>query len=226
LFSWKKLVYLFIYQLFNEKVKLVGHGQELNKKVQELYRGVRGAIPTHALRIQQSSEEQLFLKFSDGTNLGQLCEKIERGFENLTNDHSIEFDAVMNVKNVIEAIQRVQKSADAVIRVNINIYGPESKCGEVGRDLSDKSLFLQEPNERREGTTYYNPHILLLEGIDDPETEEVVEAPNSNSEVYIPSSDRNEDFQETIAEVFSSLKRSDELRRLEGSENLNRALYQ
>uniref|UniRef100_A0A093VGA7 Putative SWI/SNF-related matrix-associated actin-dependent regulator of chromatin subfamily A member 3-like 1 n=1 Tax=Talaromyces marneffei PM1 TaxID=1077442 RepID=A0A093VGA7_TALMA len=148
---------------------------------------------------------------------------MERGLKDLAMEPLIEFDALVNLQILGDAIRRAQKQSDAAIRVDVNIYGPEASRDRVGKYLSDKGLFLQPPNERRRGTRYDNPHILQLDDLGGSDTEE----DNSDSDVASSdaSSEQNEDFQETIAEVFNSLTRSDDLRGVRGSEGLNRTLY-
>ncbi|KAF3400768.1 putative SWI/SNF-related matrix-associated actin-dependent regulator of chromatin [Talaromyces pinophilus] len=209
---------------YNEKVKLVGQGEELQRRVQEIRNGGSYLPRSYTLRVQPSAELQLFLKFADNGDLGYLNEKMEGKLKDIANEPSIELDAVVNLQSLSDAIRRAQKQSDAAIRVDVNIYGPEASRDRVGKYLSDKALFLQPPNEKRREARYDNPHILQLDGLDESDTDESDSdsvAASSNA-----SSEQNQDFQETIAEVFNSLTRSDDLRGVRGSEGLNRALYQ
>ncbi|KAB8227019.1 SNF2 family N-terminal domain-containing protein [Aspergillus alliaceus] len=133
-----------------------------------------------------------------------------------------EIDAITNLNALSEALRRAGKPADAAIRVNINVYGQNSDSDRVGRGLSKKGL-LQHPDGFREEVIYHNPQLLRLSGMDDTDTEEEEEA--AEVEVLDTPPERDEDFEETIAEVFNSLRRRDHLTRLEGSETLNGALY-
>jgi hypothetical protein len=148
---------------------------------------------------------------------------MERGLKDLAMEPNIELDAIVNLQSLSDAIRRAQKQTDAAIRVDVNIYGPEASRDRVGQDLSDKGLFLQPPNQRRRGTRYENPHILQLDGLGESDTDE--SDSDSDDASSNTSSEQNDDLQETIAEVFNSLTRSDELRGVRGSEGLNRALY-
>lgn len=206
--------------LIHEKVKLVGKDQELERKVGELKENNR---PIQVLRIRQSSGPSLFLKLPDGMDLGYLSQKMEQALQNLMELPLFEIDAITNLNALSEALCRAGKPADAAIRVNINVYGRNSDRDRVGRDLSKKGLFLQHPDGFREGVIYHNPQLLQLLGRDDTDTEEEEEA--AEVEVLDTPPERDEDFEETIAEVFNSLRRGDHLTRLEGSETLNRALY-
>lgn len=201
----------------------MGHGEELQKKVQEIKNGNSYLPRSYTLRVRRSAESQLFLKLVDNANLGYLSEKMERGLKDLVNEHNIELDAVVNLQSLSDAIRRAQKQSDAAIRVDVNIYGPEASRDRVGKHLSDKGLFLQPPNEWRRGARYDNPHILHLDGLGESDTEDSDSYSATTS--AIEPSEQTEDFQETIAEVFNSLTRSDDLRGVRGSGSLDRALY-
>jgi hypothetical protein len=169
--------------------------------------------------------------FADGVDLGYLSEKMVRAVEMLVNLPRFELEAFTNLDVIIDAVRRARKPSDAAIRVNINFYGLKDSRDRVGKELSDKGFFLQWPNmdTRRPGVTYDNPHILRLDGMDGTdetatEDEEDAEDATSSPEVDSPQ-ESDEDFQETIAEVFRSLRRGEGLNRLEGSDNLNRALF-
>jgi SWI/SNF-related matrix-associated actin-dependent regulator of chromatin subfamily A3 len=105
-------------------VKFVGKGQDLEKKVQQLNKDV-SHIQTFSIR--KSTDQQLFLIFTDGQTLGYLSEKLADAFEDLIDQPSVEFDAIVDLYTLGEAIRRAEKPSDAAMRVNINIYGPASR---------------------------------------------------------------------------------------------------
>jgi hypothetical protein len=200
----------------------VGIGHELHEKVAKL-NGYNQWNQKFCIR--QSSNQQLFLMFADGAELGYLSEKMIRAVENLINLPRFELEAFTNPGIIIDAIRRARKTSDAVIRVNINFYGLNSYRDQVGKELSDKGLFLQLPDVgvRRPGIMYDNPHILRLDGMDETDTE-VEEDADGLRQVDSPE-ESEEEFQDTITEVFSALRRGEGLKRLEGSENLKKALF-
>ncbi|KAE8382709.1 P-loop containing nucleoside triphosphate hydrolase protein [Aspergillus bertholletiae] len=213
-------------QLVHEKVKFVGNGQELETKILAL----RESSPhIRTLHIQSSTNGSLFLKFPDGADLGYLSNKMEQVLERLIGLPLFEIDALTNINFLIDSLRRAGKP-DAATRVNINVYGRRSDRDKVGRELSKRDLFLQHPDDYRVGVEYDNPHILRLDGMDDtgPEDEEDEEDEEDITEVEESetTSERDEGFEETIAEVFNSLTRGDRLTQLGGSETLNRTLYQ
>ncbi|KAH8689021.1 putative helicase [Talaromyces proteolyticus] len=217
--------------IVHELAKLVGKGEELEKKLQYLLKHGSSYTPpsTHTLALSKSRDNQIFLKFADGMELGYLSEKMKHGLDNLIDKPLVEFNAVIHLRNVIDAISRARKSSEARFRVNINVYGPEEDRRHVGKELSDKGLFLQKPDERRQGTLYDNPHILPLDDMDDSVDNDTDHAEHDHSdqgEILNSSSDsRDENIQQTMAGVFSSLTRGDELNCVSGSEILNCPLY-
>ncbi|KAE8323577.1 SNF2 family N-terminal domain-containing protein [Aspergillus sergii] len=209
--------------LVHEKVKLVGIGQDLETKILAL-KETNQHVQT--LTIQPSSDGSLFLRFPDGTELGYLSKKMEQALQGLIGRPLFEIDALTNLNSLIESLRRAGKPSDAAARVSINVYGRESDRDEVGRELSNKDLFLQHPDGCRAGVKYDNPHILRLDGMDETDTDEEDEEDVTEVDVAETTPEQEEGLRETLDEVFNSLTRGDHLRQLGGSETLNRTLYQ
>ncbi|KAL4796131.1 SNF2 family N-terminal domain-containing protein [Aspergillus venezuelensis] len=213
--------------ILRERVKLLGKGQDLHEKVAKLKENQPDR--THSFRIQKNSDNgELFLSFRDGTSLGYLSEKMVKAVGSLIDLPHFEMEAYTGLAEIIEAIRRAGKAADAKFRVNINVYGLEANRDQVGKELSEGGLFLQVPDMIRPNVAYDNPHILRMTGMEESDTEEEDEeevAAEPEEETVGSQPERDADFEETIAEVFSSLRRQEGLTRLEGGENLNSTLY-
>ncbi|RAQ66002.1 helicase [Aspergillus flavus] len=209
--------------LVHEKVKLVGIGQDLETKILAL-KETNQHFQT--LTIQPSSDGPLFLRFPDGTDLGYLSKKMEQALQELIGRPLFEIDALTNLNSLIDSLRRAGKPSDAAARVSINVYGRESDRDKVGRELSNKDLFLQHPDGCRVGVKYDNPHILHLDGMDETDTDEEDEEDVIEVDVAETTPEQEEGLRETLDEVFNSLTRGDHLRQLGGSETLNRTLYQ
>jgi hypothetical protein len=192
--------------------------QELNKKGLHVSR-------VQTFSIQKSADQHLFLTFPDGYKLGYLSEKLARAFKDLIDQPSVQLDAIANLYTLSEAIRRAGKPSDAAIRVEINVYGPASDLDRIGGELSDRGLFLQDPDHCRPGMEYDNPHTLRLDGMDESGTDNLSSKSQVDEDFSEPLLDQDEEFEETIVEVFSSLKRGQELHRLEGSDILNKTLF-
>ncbi|RAQ55444.1 helicase [Aspergillus flavus] len=209
--------------LVHEKVKLVGIGQDLETKILAL-KETNQHFQT--LTIQPSSDGPLFLRFPGGTDLGYLSKKMEQALQELIGRPLFEIDALTNLNSLIDSLRRAGKPSDAAARVSINVYGRESDRDKVGRELSNKDLFLQHPDGCRVGVKYDNPHILHLDGMDETDTDEEDEEDVIEVDVAETTPEQEEGLRETLDEVFNSLTRGDHLRQLGGSETLNRTLYQ
>ncbi|KAL3466537.1 SNF2 family N-terminal domain-containing protein [Aspergillus heterothallicus] len=210
--------------LLRERVRLVGRGAELQEKIIKL-RDSGTWNPTFSIR--QSASGELFLTFPDGADFGYLSEKMVKALHKLMALPGFAVEAHADLNMIIHALRAV-KAAEAAIRVDVNVYGFGGSRDRVGRELSRKGLFLQEPDVRRVGTRYDNPHLLRLEGMEEGESEEEVEGGEEgedDGEKEGTPAERDGDFEETIADVYRSLRRADGLSRLEGGENLSKALY-
>ncbi|KAF2230719.1 hypothetical protein EV356DRAFT_453359 [Viridothelium virens] len=174
-------------------------------------------------RIAMSSEEQVFLFFPDGTEFGVLNDHHSKTWKEFVDDSSIEFEALAQHSVLHDTISRAEKSSDAKVRVNINVYGPISSSKDIGNKLSMHKTYLQNPHIYRVGYTYENPHVITFPEIQPSSsvvTEQIEEA-TGNTE---PEKSDAERFRKTVNEVYSSLKRGAKLDGFKGDERLNTKL--
>jgi SWI/SNF-related matrix-associated actin-dependent regulator of chromatin subfamily A3 len=165
---------------------------------------------------------QIVLRFPDGTEFGVLNGHASKALENLVQQSAFQFEAIGSVQTIRETIGRVTKAADAVVRVNINVYGPRESSKEVGRHLSSQKLYLQRPDKLRIGLTYENPHVLAFADMQISSFENCLDV-GSNK---VPKLDDAEKFRETISNVYSSLKRGANLNKVQGDRRLKRTLLE
>ncbi|KAL2798852.1 SNF2 family N-terminal domain-containing protein [Aspergillus keveii] len=219
--------------LLHDRVRLVGKGTDLEPRIIRL-RDTNTWNPT--FRINKAPCGNIFLTFSDGTHFGRPSDKMVKALQKLISIPQFEVEAHADLNAIIHALRAV-KQAEAVTRVDVNVYGSEGSRDRVGEVFSKNGLFLQEPDVRRAGTRYDNPHLLRLEGMDEGESEEETrevegevdveggsEAEAEGGEEEMPP-ERDADFDDMIAEVYRNLRRGEGLTRLEGGENLSKALY-
>ncbi|KAJ0423898.1 SNF2 family N-terminal domain-containing protein [Aspergillus carlsbadensis] len=219
--------------LLHDRVRLVGKGTDLEPKIIRL-RDSQTWNPT--FRILKAPDGNIFLTFPDGTHFGRPSDKMVKALQKLLSIPQFEVEAHADLNAIIHALRAV-KVAEAVTRVDVNVYGAEGSRDQVGKVLSKNGLFLQEPDVRRVGTRYDNPHLLTLEGMEEGESEEEgdgvdadVDAEAGTEAEVEPgeeeaSPERDAEFDDTIAEVYRNLRRGEGLTRLEGGENLSKALY-
>jgi SWI/SNF-related matrix-associated actin-dependent regulator of chromatin subfamily A3 len=169
--------------------------------------------------IRKSSTE-VVLYFLNGTEFGVLNTHASKALENLVQKPSLQFEAIGSIQTIRETIGRVTKATDAVVRVNINVYGPRESCQEVGRHLSGQKLYLQRPDKPRIGSTYENPHFLSFSDMQISSYENQLDVGSNRA----PKLDDAEKFRETISNVYSSLTRGAKLSKIEGDRRLKRTL--
>lgn len=187
--------------------------------------------------IERSTQNnQLFLTFPDGTSFGYLSKKMTDAMGGLLDFLRLELEAFAPLNEISDAVLRAGKASEAKFRANVNIYGPEASRDRAGRALSSSGLFLQAPEVWRRDVRYDNPHMLRMEGMEESDIEEVerVEEEEEEDEPteeeagerFENPPDINQDFEDTMARVFGSLQRQNDLHRVEGGENLSSKLYQ
>ena len=165
---------------------------------------------------------QLTLTFPNGKELGLLNSHITEALATLIERPSIQLEAMANVLSLRETIGKVTKAKDAIVRVNIHVYGSREARAEVGRHLSDKKVYLQRPDGQRPGSIYDNPHVIKFPDLQILDIG--CEPGEFRNGVSHSNKDSREDFQKTIQDVYASLHRGSHLRRLKGDSRLKTTL--
>jgi len=177
---------------------------------------------SHRMSILKSNE-QFLVVFFDGVEMGQLNAQLEKAFDSiLQQQQHIDFEVLAPTRQIRETIGKTTKEKDAIVRVNINIYGSRDCAQQVGQQLSKHKIYLQRPDDVRNGVVYDNPHELKLKlpNFQLPYNDCVT---NSNVEVQTVS-DKAEAFKKTISNVYSSLTRGQKLIGLDGDGRLKTQL--
>lgn len=169
--------------------------------------------------IRKSSAE-IVLYFLNGTEFGVLNTHASIALESLLQQSSLQFEAIASIQTIRETIGRVSKATNAVVRVNINIYGPRESCQEVGRHLSGQKIYLQRPDKLRVGSTYQNPHVLSFADMQISSHENQFDV-WSNKATGLHDAEK---FKETVSNVYSSLTRGANLSKIKGDRRLKRTL--
>jgi len=180
----------------------------------------RFIIRKSSTEIVSEKVSEIVLYFLNGTEFGVLNTHASKALETLVQKSSLQFEAIGSIQTIRETIGRVTKATDAVVRVNINVYGPRESCQEVGRHLSSQKLYLQRPDKLQIGSTYENPHFLSFSDMQISSYENQLDVGSNRA----PKLDDAEKFRETISNVYSSLTRGAKLRKIEGDRRLKRTL--
>jgi SWI/SNF-related matrix-associated actin-dependent regulator of chromatin subfamily A3 len=180
-------------------------------------------IPGHFQMGINRAEDRYLISFPDGTLFGEANVLLEEALQRIEEErHDVDLEVFAPIRPIRETISRATKEKEAVVRVNINIYGPRSVVQEIGSILSAKKLYLQRPDYIRPGLIYDNPHVLRLGNIIQSfngQDMEMHTAKQQESEVA-----KAEAFQKTIDTIYSSLTRGQDLAGLEGDNRLKTQL--
>jgi SWI/SNF-related matrix-associated actin-dependent regulator of chromatin subfamily A3 len=195
-------------QIYRAACKLTGKMEEAAAKLRFIRRHSKTGYSFFGLT---KSVDELVVSFQDGTTFADVNAHLVTVLGPLVDNQKLQFEAVADIDSLQELIDRSVKANDAVGRFNINIYGPESLCQEVGDALSTKRVYLQRPDHQRPGTVYNNPHFLKVPDIQLLPQELI---PVQNSARKTTTTDKGDDFRKTIANVYSGLKRGKGLNRV------------
>lgn len=193
--------------------------EELDNK---LLAGSASPIPGHLQLDLNRSETQFNVTFPDGHVLGEVNVQLEKALSSIVEQRlQLDFEVFVPTRAARETISRATKEQQAVVRVQINAYGPRASAESVGRELSQNKIYLQRPDYVRGGAVYENPHVLKF--ADDHHA-----APMTALEADEPSGEKAaaEEFQKTITDVYSSLTRGKNLKGLEGDKRLRTRLLE
>jgi len=204
-------------QIYRAAVKVEGNMLEIDAKLKII---LNNRIDSSCSFDVVMSVTNFVLQFPDGAVFGVLNDHAGKAFEELIRLPNIHFEAIGSVQVIRETIGRVTKASDAVVRVNINIYGPKESKLEVGRHLSSQKLYLQRPDTLRTGSVYENPHVLVFSDLEISTYENELALQSERA----PKSDNVERLRETISKVYSSLTRGTNLDKIEGDFRLKSTL--
>ncbi|CAI9627663.1 unnamed protein product [Alternaria burnsii] len=203
--------------VFRAAVRLCGNMIELNKKLNMI-----APSPLHGhsqLGIIRPGA-QFLVAFSDGAVVGEVNAQLDKALTSIAEQgYELELEVFAPTRAFQETIGRATREKEAVIRVQVNVYGPSAAADEIGRELSQHKLYLQRPAYIRDGARYSNPHMLTL-----PEFEGSMTVTRPVLGETVPENPSLRSFKNTIRDVYSSLTRDRDLSGLEGDERLNTTL--
>lgn len=166
------------------------------------------------------TETQHFVAFPDGAAIGQVNAQLDQVLTSIAEQgYDLDFEVFVPTKAIQETLSRAERATEAVVRVQVNVYGPPTAAHNIGRELSQQNLYLQHPAHVRDSCRYQNPHILTLPGFHFSTSETAI--PAEETVLEKPSI---QTLKSTLQDVYLSLTRGHNLRGLEGDERLNTPL--
>jgi SWI/SNF-related matrix-associated actin-dependent regulator of chromatin subfamily A3 len=133
-------------------------------------------------------------------------------------------EAIVNIANVRNRIAKAQKASDAIVRVDINLFGPSCNATIVGKMLSDGKIWLQKPDFLSQGVKYENPQFLKIQGFEQQNDVDRQPLEVASSQKHVEKND--ERFKAALEDVFNKLTRSDQLQRVEKDRRVKTELLQ
>lgn len=183
----------------------------------ELYQRLNNVPKTLQIFKVVRAECSLEIFFDDGMKFGVLDKRTSETLSTIVDRPELQIDGLAETDTIRTVICSAQKAKDALIRIDIHIYGPISLSDEVGNSFSVKKTWLQRPTAPR--FPYRNPQTVVFPGVE-----------NGLPQVQCPGSESNgkvtEDLHKTIAEVYGSMKRGKDLHRIKGDVGLKTHLLE
>lgn len=184
--------------------------------------------PGSAYQYFKLTEQQdhAMLKFQEeDMEFGYLRSGPAKTLLHLMSQPSVAFEPIASKYNLKEIIHRANKPNEAMIKVDINIYGNSTQSLMVGKILSEGKLWLQRSDHSKNGSVYENPHLLK---IDIPEMEAMpLELSEQTAKDGAPKKrTREEQLRKMVEEVYKSVDNNRELEMVDGGSRVVRKLLQ
>ncbi|KAK5653816.1 hypothetical protein OQA88_7974 [Cercophora sp. LCS_1] len=162
------------------------------------------------------------LSLPDDTAFGILRNDLTEALDVLLNQRPpFKLEAVAPTIRLREQIGLSSKPNEAIVQVNINIYGPRERAKEVGDRLSDKRQWLQKPDFYNKKYPYDNPHVLHFPELEGHMIEEEIR--QDVSARAKPRADE-ERVKKLVAQVEGALSRAADLETMAGDQGLKTTL--
>uniref|UniRef100_A0A0B7KCA3 RING-type domain-containing protein n=1 Tax=Bionectria ochroleuca TaxID=29856 RepID=A0A0B7KCA3_BIOOC len=137
--------------------------------------------------------------------------------------HNVTFEPVALKAVLREVIGRAHRPADAMVKLDINVYGPRQESSRVSDALSRGKLWLQRPDHTREGIIYENPHFLKLK-INGGQERTLLPVEHVVGHTAPRRNVREEQLRKLVEEVYQSVDNSRELERVDGGARVTQQL--
>lgn len=168
----------------------------------------------------KSRPSHILLSLPDGTNFGYLRDNLTKALAPLLGEQGLDLEAVAMTWRLRERIGKADKSAEAIVQVNINVYGPRDKAESVGDGLSTHKQWLQKPDYFKSQFPYENPHLIQFPGFEPALQHEQV-----RKEAAPQAPRAHEDrLHQIVSEVHERLQRANDLGLVTGDRRLKTEL--
>jgi len=164
-----------------------------------------------------------FLTSADGSQIATLNSHLANALRRLIDYPNLQFEATAHIQTTHEIIKRATKANDAIVRVNIYIYGPQHLWEEAGNSLSAEKVFLQRPDHMKTESRYDNPHFIKFPNMDMLQISHHLQELKPDGEAVKKDV---EHFRKAVSKVYSSLTRGKDLQQIEGDQHIKSTLLE
>ena len=203
--------------MHNVEVKLVGDMQILDGKLKKSEAGYE------RFELNEQLDNVLLYFRDDGKEFGYLRSGVGKTLAPLLAKSYVELEPIVPTSDVKKTIKHAKKSAESMVKVDINVYGRRSAATEVGDVLSRGKLWLQKSGHARCGVVYDNPHVLPLKinGVQVQSVQSVNQVANKG-----PGNKEHREGQlrKMVKEVYKSIDNTRHLDMVEGGNKVAQKL--
>lgn len=136
---------------------------------------------------------------------------------------AVELEPIAPVSNLRDTIGRANKATEAMVKVDINIYGSKSIAAATGELLSKDKLWLQEPDHARQGVRFDNPHFFPIK-INGVQMETIQPVNQTVKDGASRAKLRNDQLRKMVEEIYKSVDNTRGLDRVEGGHRVASSL--
>ncbi|KAL6401433.1 DNA repair and recombination protein rad5c [Ilyonectria robusta] len=198
--------------IHGQDVKLIGDMTNLLTQLNPSEESPRSGIQTFSLEPQS---DHILLLLPNNTPFGHLRDKLTKALTPLLRWDSLQFEAVVLSQGVRGKISKIDKSGEAIVQVDINIYGPSDQATKVGDKLTEDKLWFQRPDYYKNQYPYENPHVIRF-----PELEGSMQFEELRNEMRTSASRTEVNVLQIVSEINNSTHRADGLERVTGDRRL------
>jgi len=110
----------------------------------------------------KEKDDHFIVTFEDGEIFGTMRETPSGTLKRVLNEKvlHLKFEPIVSKMDLTNILERATKAADAITRIDINLYGPPESGERLGKALSDAKMWIQRPDHRKRNLEYRNPHML------------------------------------------------------------------
>ncbi|KAK1634848.1 SNF2 family domain-containing protein [Colletotrichum phormii] len=210
--------------LYNVDVKLIGDMAVIDTKLRESSQASAPGKTAYQRFTLTDSQEHICLSFKDDntTEFGYLRSGPGKALARLLSpDSHVEFEPIAPTRTLRETIGRAKKPVEAMVKVDINVYGPRRAAKSVGDKLTEGKLWLQKSDHARREHSYENPHVLKIQG-GEAMPEHTINEVNSGQPAG--RQPREEKLRRMMIEVYDSIKNKRHFNRELGDKRLKNDL--